>query len=482
MLLQLTTLAILGRLLAPEDFGLVAAALVVVNFSTIFAQLGVNQALVQHADLPPNAASAAFVITVGLGAVLCLAVYAAAPSIAAGLDLDGAAPLLQLLGFVFLLRAAGSTAEALLLRNLRFRAVALVDLVAYGIGYGAVAVTLAWLEAGPWALVIGHLSHAGLRSILAFALRPHRVIGGVRGTFVRTALRFGSGFSLARIANYIALQADNLIVARTLGAAAVGHYSRAYQLMGMPASLIANALDRVLFPTFARQQADIPMLRDAYLRGTALLAFTCLPLGIGAAIMAPEVVLMVLGDQWDAVVPPFQVFALTMAFRVGDRLNAVVVRAVGAVFRRALLQVAYAAAVIGFAAAGSRYGLVGVAIGVATALTLNYVAGTLLVLHVVSGAARAPLAAAMAAAPATAALAITTALVAWTARSLAFAPWAVVLATLTVTGAATALSVWWSPRRWLGAQAPWLAATVRAFVTSPRPALERWLARLERVG
>ncbi len=480
MVLQVIALSLLGRLLTPADFGVVTVALVVVNFSSIFAQLGLNQSLVQQATLSRNAAGSAFVISMLLGTLLCLAVYLLAPGIASSLGLVDAAPILQVLGVVFILRAAGATAEALLVRALRFRLVALLDLLSYGIGYGVVGVTLAWLGAGPWALVMGHLSQAALRTILTLSMRPHELVGPIGGPFVRQALRFGGGFSMSRVANYVALQADNLVVARTLGADAAGAYSRAYQLMGMPASLIGNALDRVLFPTFARQQDDRSALLENYVRGTAIVTLLSLPLGVVAAVLAPEAVLLVLGDQWQATVAPFQVFALTLSFRVLDRLNAVVVRAVGVVYRRAFLQIAYAVGVIALALAGSHYGLTGVALGVAAALVGNCLSGVWLSLRVLSGDARSVVTGATTAVPATGLIAAAALLGAWSTRALELPAWGVVVATIGLCTSLAALAVWLAPRWWFGALATWVATNARDVLPTPRPALTRWLARLER--
>jgi len=302
MLVQIGTLAVLGRLLTPEDFGIVAAALVAVNFSGIFAQLGVNQALIQRTTVTERTSGTIFLITVGLGSALSLGLAVLAPAIARGLALDALTPVLRALSVMFIVRAVGSTAEALMARSLRFRAIALLDVVSYALGHGVVGVTLAVLGFGYWSLVAAHLAQAAVKSALALAARPHGLLPDLDRTLVRELLTFGGGLSLARIANFVALQADNLVVARQLGAAAVGAYSRAYQLMGMPASLIGNALDRVLFPVFAQQQADLAALRGAYLRGTALIALACIPAGVVASAVAPELVWLLLGDQWTAVI------------------------------------------------------------------------------------------------------------------------------------------------------------------------------------
>ena len=482
ILFQIAALAALGRLLTPEDFGVVAAALVAVNFSAVFAQIGVNQALIQRPALPPQASGTAFLISFGLGTALATALALLAPVIAVALGLEALTPVLRALAVIFPLRALGSTAEALLARSLRFRAIALLDLASYAIGYGAVGVTLAAMGFGTWSLVASHLAQATLRSVLAFAACPHRLRPDLDATLVRDLLTFGGGVTLARVANYVALQADNLVVARQLGAAAVGAYSRAYQLMGMPAGLVGNALDRVLFPVFAQRQGEVPVLRDAYLLGSSLIALACLPAGAVASVAAPELVRVVLGGQWDEVVVPFQVFALTLVFRVGDRLNAITARAVGAVYRRALLQVAYAATVIALAVVGSQYGLIGVAVGVAVALCGNQVLGTVLATRLLDAPAGNAVRAFVVAAPLTAVTAAAAMLGAWPGRTLGWPPSAVMASSLLAAAGIGAFILWRFPRPVMGSDARRLAGMLVAVAPARAHWLRRWAASIDGTG
>jgi len=185
-------------------------------------------------------------------------------------------------------------------------------------------------------------------------------------------LYFGSGFTLARIANYTALQGDNLIVGRCLGAEALGLYGRAYQMMVMPAQLFGSVLDRVLFPAMAKVQMDDLRLAKAYKYGVAATALVVLPASAVVIVLAPELVAVVLGSGWDEVVVPLQILAVGMLFRTSYKVADSVARATGAVFRRAWRQWIYAAVMLGGVWFGQHYGLPGVAVAVLVAITLNF--------------------------------------------------------------------------------------------------------------
>jgi PST family polysaccharide transporter len=370
--LQLVVLAILARLLTPADFGLAAAALVVVGFSAVFSQLGIGPAVVQRLDLEPAHLRSAFTISVLLGVLLGGLVWTTAPLVALFFRLEGLTPLLRVLAFVFPVQGLGVVADSLLQRELRFRGLAAVEAVTVAAGYGVAGVPLAALGYGAWALVAAHLVQNALRTVLLFTLRPHPVRPLLDRRASAELLYFGGGYTASRFSNYAAGQGDNLVVGRWLGAEALGDYGRAYQLMAGPAVVFGNILDRVLFPTMAQMQHQPERLAEAYRRGVALIALVMLPATALLILLAPELTRVVLGPEWDEVVLPLQVLGAGLLFRTSYKLSDSLVRATGAVYQRTWRQVVYALVVLGGAWVGQFGGLPGVALAVLATLALNF--------------------------------------------------------------------------------------------------------------
>jgi O-antigen/teichoic acid export membrane protein len=131
-------------------------------------------------------------------------------------------------------------------------------------------------------------------------------------------------------------------------------------------------LDRVLFPTMARVQDDPRRLTSAYLRGIASVVLLTLPAGVVVAVLAPELVTVAFGSQWQGMVAPFQVLALGMMFRISCRMSDSLSRATGKVYRRAWRQALYAGFVFLGAWLGHGWGVTGVALGVLCAFFINY--------------------------------------------------------------------------------------------------------------
>lgn len=469
--LQMLVLAVLARLLSPADFGVVSVSLVVIGFSSIFTQVGLGPAIVQRRELEPRHIETAVVVSVLFGTGLAALIWLLAPVAAAFFRDPQVTPVLRALAWLFPIQGLQVVPESLQRRALHFRWLAQRDVAAYALGYGLVGITAALAGWGVWALVAGQIAQALLRAGILLASYPPRIRHLPEWRAFVELMYFGGGFTIAKVANQLAVQGDNLVVGRTLGSAALGLYGRAYQLMAMPATGFGTILDNVLFPTMAMVQDDPQRLAAAYRRGVALIAFVILPISVALVILAPEFIHIVLGPRWSEVVLPFQILAVGMLFRTSYKMSDSICRATGAVYRRAARQIVYAMLVIGGAWVGQRWGIAGVAYGVLFALTINFLLMAQLSLSVARMTwwslwrAHVP------------ALMLTAALVPvlWGAavllRRWALSPVVTVIATLGV-GLIWSLAVAWCvPHLLVGRDVLWLLKALRSFNPKrPRPA------------
>ncbi|HSH22200.1 MAG TPA: oligosaccharide flippase family protein, partial [Candidatus Caenarcaniphilales bacterium] len=189
-LLGLVVFVVLTRLLDPVDFGLVALAAVFVAFVQILVDQGLGDALVQRRELTRAHIDTAFWVSLTTGAVLAVVGIVLAIPIAAFLGQPALQPLLQVLSLTFVLTALNSVQVALLRRELAFRSLALRTLVAIA-GGGAVGITLAYLDFGPWALVGQQLGQAVLAVLVLWRTSPWRPTRQVSRTHFRELFSFG---------------------------------------------------------------------------------------------------------------------------------------------------------------------------------------------------------------------------------------------------------------------------------------------------
>ena len=371
-ILQLVVLMILARLLTPSDFGVVAVALVVLGFSIIFSQLGVGPAIVQRKVLELEHLRMAFTLSLLFGLIITALVWLSAPEISGFFRISELTPVIRAMSFMFLLQSISVVSESLLQRELKFRILAAIDVITFAVGFGGVGIMFALMNYGVWSLVAAYLAQALLKTLILLYKQPHPKLPIIHKQAFLELMNFGGGFTLARIGNYLAGQGDNLVVGRYLSAEALGIYGRSYQLMSVPASLFGQIVDKVLFPAMAKVQQDPKRLEKAFRRGVALIALMILPTSAVLYFLAPELVYVMLGPDWDGVVLPFQIFSIGMLFRTSYKLSDSISRATGAVYRRAWRQAVYALLVIGGAYYGQRWGLAGVACGVLGAITINF--------------------------------------------------------------------------------------------------------------
>ncbi|PVE21060.1 lipopolysaccharide biosynthesis protein [Microvirga sp. KLBC 81] len=371
-LLKVSVTIVLARLLSPIEFGIVGAALVIVGFCQIISQLGVGPAVVQRHDLTDGHVKAAFCISVTMGICIGLLVYFAAGSISAFFRIPELEQVVRVLAFLFPIASLGVVAEGVLQKNMRFKQLSGIEVFSYAAGYGLVGIVCALAGLGIWALVIAQLAQISLQAgfLLKFGSHPKGIRFDKRA--VGQLLHFGTGFSLAKVGNAIAIQADNLVVGRWLGAEALGSYGRAYQFMMLPTNLFGKVVDSVLFPSMASVQNDPERLGRAYLTSVGLVAMVTIPLSGLLTILAPEIVVTLLGAQWSGVIAPFQILTIVLVFRTSYKMSDTLVRAKGAVYNRAWRQWIYAILVFIGAYLGTFAGLRGVAVGTGLAIILNF--------------------------------------------------------------------------------------------------------------
>lgn len=302
-------LVVLARILAPEDFGLMAVAMVVVAFAALFQDLGLKPALVQRKDAPEGLRQAVFWGSAMIGACWCAAVWLAAPWVAGAYRNPDVVPVLRTLAAIFLITPLGTVPEALLLRALAFRRLFTVELVP-SLVPGAVAVALALLGMGVWALVWGTLAGACLRTLVLWRMVPWRPGGWPPAGEWRALWRFGGWVSLEAFLSWAITYLDQAVAGRFLGTGPLGYYRMGISLALFPAAGVAQVLGRVLLPAYSRHQDDRERLRVAFERCVHMVALVTVPFGAAALAFADPLVPLVLGARWAPAVPVVQLLAV----------------------------------------------------------------------------------------------------------------------------------------------------------------------------
>lgn len=372
MLLQVGCTAVMARLLAPADFGLMAMAGVVLSFGNYFARMGIGSALVQKDTLVRAEVHAAFLLSVGFSLLTAVATWAGAPAVAALFDEPAVVPLVRVLALSFVLTGLSISAYHLLLRNLDFRAVAVADVLSYVLGYGVVGIGMAYAGYGVWSLVGAVLGMRLVLATAAHAMTRHGLSLASEWEHYRPLFSFGSRVSVVSFFEYLGATLDTLVVGRWMGAASLGFYTRGQMLVRMPMTQLTSSLSRVLLSSFSRVQSEVGRLRKAFLTTIELVGAALVPTCVGLAVCAEEAVLLMLGPQWTEAVPVLQILAFATALELFIHFCGVTCEATATLNVKVVIQLVFVALLGALFVALRPLGLAGFALAVLAAQAVRY--------------------------------------------------------------------------------------------------------------
>lgn len=370
---------ILSRLLTPTDFGTVVYAMIFIGFSAQIAQAGIAPALIQRREVNGNHLSAGFIISVSIGFVVWAILWVTSPII---VDTYEGTKILRVLSFIFLINSVTITSDALLQRHFLFRQLFWIDNISYGVGTGLVAIVCALRGYGAWSLVYGALVQSTLRGIMLFAIFPFKVSLKMRKDDLLALLNFGTGMTLARLANFAAGNSSQFVIGSFLGTVPLGLFQRAYQLITMPLTKIVSVLTSVLFPALSRMQDNIEQLRKSYLFLIMLVSLFAFPLAVFVSVSSNEIILLLYGQQWVNAINSLAILSYNAAFITIFTLTDALARAKGRVYSQFRRHLAYAILSLLGAIVGSRFGINGVAIGLTSASFIMYLFNAQLALKI----------------------------------------------------------------------------------------------------
>jgi PST family polysaccharide transporter len=376
--IALVVVMILARLLTPEDFGIIAASQVILALSQVVVRFGIGAYLIQAETLTPRIIRTAQ--TLMLSAALCLSValWFSAGLIGDAINVPELTQIMPIMMASFILSAAINPSASLLSRDMDFKFLAKTEISSQAIGYGAVAVVLAALGFGFWAIIVGTFMQTLMRAVFVLWRVPVWPSLSMKLSEITPMLRFGGGVFMAQLMSNSARRIDNLIIISTMGPATLGYYSRAYGLMEISNTLLGSVFREVLFSGFSkkRREREKAEQASAFYKGHAFAAFLILPISVMTWLLADEVVWIVLGANWVDVVPVLEVLSLSMFFRLGYKVSGAFILSEGKVLSLTLRNLLFALMVASGAWIGSHWGVAGVAWGVFFALVIHFVSMT----------------------------------------------------------------------------------------------------------
>jgi O-antigen/teichoic acid export membrane protein len=288
---------LLARLLVPQDYGLIGMVAILTSFLGMFQYMGLSTATIKWSELDHRQVSTLFWLNMGLSAAIMLVALAGAPLLAWFYKEPRLVGITA--GYAVTIFLTGLTIqhEAILMRQMRFTAVAIIEITAMTVGLCA-AIVAAWYGAGYWALVLNQMVLAVVAIIGLWTACKWRPGLPGRSKDIRSLISYGGNLTGFNVMNYLSHNLDNALIGKFWGAYQLGVYSRAYQLLLMPMAQINSPLVSVAVPALSRLADSPERYRNAYLRVLEKIAMVTMPGVIFMIATSDWLVLFLLGPQW----------------------------------------------------------------------------------------------------------------------------------------------------------------------------------------
>lgn len=292
----LLSTVLLARLLVPKDFGIVAMAMVAVQFIRIFSESGQDLAIIRHADPTPEHFDTAWTMSVASGIVVALVLvliaplaewYFHEPRIVPVIRFLSLAPLIE--GFTNIGAVAGFRRSLQFNKDFRFT-------VARKLSTVLVTVPLALVLQNYWALAIGIVCGRVVTVLASYLMHPYRP--RLCFTKLKELWAYSAWMQASEIGSFFGDQTDQIVVGGLANAAGMGAYNVGADIASAPTDELVMPAGRATFSVYSTLLQDPVRLAEAYLNVLSVMAIIAFSTGFGVAIVASDLVTVVLGPRW----------------------------------------------------------------------------------------------------------------------------------------------------------------------------------------
>ncbi len=305
----------LTRFIAPAEYGEVSAAAICVLSASQLTFFAVGQFLIAH-KTPPRETFQAGVLNLATGILAMMGVFVLRDPLGVMLDAPAMGRFIAGFALAAVFERARQVPATILVRDLRFRAVAIVNSIGELTFTGLALLLAARWGWGGYAIMAGAIGRAVITFVLFSAMAPrHEWLerSPIQRKVVRHFFGYGTPIMLSTVADRAASTWDNLIVLRLFGTPVMGAYALSYSLAETPLIYVAERMQDVLMPAFAKMEPeDRPA---AVARAAGLMALVIAPLGVGLGAVAPSVVQAFFDARWAGMASILMMLSVMTVFQ-----------------------------------------------------------------------------------------------------------------------------------------------------------------------
>ena len=315
ILIGLGVTAVLSRQLTPDDFGIIAIAMVFIVFFSILSDVGIASAIIQKKELNKTDLSSIFSTTIYIAFFSSILFFFLSIPIASFYQEPVLENICKLLSVHLFFSISNIVPNGLLLKDKKFKFIAIRTLIVQPIG-GSLAILAVFQGLGIYALLVAPIFSSFaifvinyMKYFIPFSFVIH--IASIKKIFSYSIYQF-----LFSLINYFSRNLDSLLIGKFLGKAPLGYYEKSYQLMMLPLSNITHVFSSVMHSVFSDFQNNVNQIAEMYIKVVKLLAYIGFPLSVFLFFNAEELILLIFGNQWVDSIIVFQILSLSVGFQM----------------------------------------------------------------------------------------------------------------------------------------------------------------------
>lgn len=310
LIVQLSSTAMLARLLTPSDYGLLAMVLSITGFAFIFKDLGLSMATVQSEDINEIHLNSMFWVNCIFGLIICAIIAALALPMKRLFNRDEILNIAIILSLTFIFYGLSVQHLALLKRQMRFGVLAIINVLSFTLSI-IIAIVLAIFNFKYYSLVAMHLSLSIFTFILSWSFCSWRPQFSFNYKEIRDLLKFGYHLSAFNMLRYFGRNLDNILIGKFWGSIELGFYSKAYQILLLPINQINVPFSNVIVPALSRLQNDESEYKILFFKSLTIVIYITFPIILLLIVLSDHVISILLGNQWVDSIPIFRILAFS---------------------------------------------------------------------------------------------------------------------------------------------------------------------------
>lgn len=295
--LQFIIVVILARVLTPKDFGIIGMLAIFIALARVFVDSGLGTALIRKQNVTNADYSTVFIFNVIAGLIIYILLFFIAPLIAEFYSEPKLTLLTRVISLNFLIGSIGSVHITILSKNLNFRTQSKISILSILLS-GLIAVVLAYLKFGVWALVFQSLSYSIFSTSfywLAKVWQPSLYFSIIS---FKNLFGFSSKLLLSSLIDTIFQNVYFVIIGKWFNVYDLGYYTQAQKIQETPSLMINNIIQRVSFPVFSSIQDDNERFKEGLKKSIKIMVFILFPIMLGLLVVSESFIQVILSEKW----------------------------------------------------------------------------------------------------------------------------------------------------------------------------------------